>query len=118
MKIDWKKVMGWLKFVAIIIGGVVTFLMAKKLVTAVIGKVDKPKNWTYTNPNDHFIYIQDEKGDYNKVDLPNKLKAKDIKAAGIGKDKFTNIEVKHEKVDRRNVSPLDSDSAFDRLRGQ
>jgi len=87
------------------------FLLAKK------GRVDKPKRFVPVPGDDSKILVRDdEKKEWVKVALPSGVKSKDVKAAGFAEgDKTMRVEVIHEKVDRRNSTPID-DSAADRLR--
>jgi len=118
-EINWKKIWRVIKTIGLLVGAIAAIFFAAKIRKAIIGKVVKPMNFFPDSKDDTVIRINDgEKFIPIKLPLDKKnkqLKSKDIKAAGISKTGKVTVEIKHERINRRNVKPI-KDSAYDRLK--
>ena len=121
MKIDWKKVLKWLKIAGAAIVGILAAVLAvktgKAIRRAVLGRVNKSTDF-YPDPDDpHIITVRNEEGDWENFELPPGVKYRNVAAAEISPTGVT-VEVIHEKGvfnSDGDVDP-DGDSALDVLR--
>ena len=118
MAVKWTRIKKIAKMVILGVMGAISIvlmaLFAVKLRQAIVGKVKKKAKWADGGKGS--IYIQKEDDSWEKVKLPEGVKYKNVVAAGKGvaENKIT-VEVKHEKINKRNPGPAISDSAFDNL---
>ena len=97
----------WLKILASV---VVVVVIGR--VIAKIGKPERPMNFRPKSGADDVIQIENSKGIWIDIKVPDGHKAKDVRAAGLSEEQKWVMEVRHETVDRRNTSPI-NDSAAD-----
>ncbi len=115
IKKNWKIV---IKVIIFLITAVLSIFITLKVRKAILGKVTQPITFIPDGKDDNIIHVYDGKK-FIPVKLPlneegKQMKTKDVTGAGFSKDKFIIVEGTHEKVDRRNVKPID-DNALNSL---
>lgn len=103
-----------------ILTAVGTIFIVVKVRKAVLGVVKSKERVSWTRvPNDrHKIAIIKKNGSTVIRQLPDGVEFKDIVAAGTAENNKIIVEVKHDKIDKRNPSPVRDDNAFDALRSR
>ncbi len=111
IKKNWKVVV---KIVIFLVTTIMGTLLVLKVRKAILGKVKKPLNFLADAKDNTIIHINNgEKFIPYKLPLNKEgkqMKAKDVEGAGFSKEKIIVVEGKHEKVDRRNVKPIDDNA--------
>jgi len=111
----WSKIWNWVKLIAFIFGvGGVAFLVHKGR-KAIKGKVKREDTFWVIPGNDKQIKVLNKKtGKPERVNLPKGVEPRKVRAVEIVSDTKIIVETVHEKVNRKNVKPIDN-SALDRL---
>ena len=100
-----EKLWPWLKrnwkYIAVLVGAFVGIKLVKgAILKAMQGKVEKPTNFIPSPTNENAIIIEKDDGEWVEAELPEGVKSKDVKAAGIV-DTKVKVEIKHKVTDRR-----------------